>query len=80
MVSTRQWARFPFSLGHLIRRPVRTSVMSTGGQEVSEGVGVVYEGWGCVDPAGRGSSGRDSTVAVMCVGLEELLKGSQAGR
>lgn len=38
--------------------------MSTVGQEGSEGVGVVYEGCGGVDQACRGSSGRDSTVAV----------------
>ena len=64
VVSTRQWARFPFSLGHLLRRPVRTNVMSIVGQEVREGVGVVDEGWGGVDQACRGSSGRDSTVTV----------------
>ena len=40
LVSTRQWAPFPFSLGSSLRRPVRTNVMSSVGQEVSEGAGL----------------------------------------
>ena len=36
VVSIWQWAHFPFSLGHSLRRPVRINVMSTVGQEVSE--------------------------------------------
>lgn len=47
VVSTRQWARFPFCLGNLLRRPVRTNVMSRVEQEVSEGVGLVDGGQGC---------------------------------
>ena len=36
VVSIWQWAHFPFSLGHSLRRPVRINVTSTVGQEVSE--------------------------------------------
>ena len=47
VVSTRQWARFPFFLGNLLRRPVRTDDMSRVEQEVSDGVGLVDGGQGC---------------------------------
>ena len=47
VVSTRQWARFPFFLGNLLRRPVRTDDMSRVEQEVSDGVGLVIGGQGC---------------------------------
>ena len=47
VVSTRQWARFPFCLGNLLRRPVRTDDMSRVEQEVSDGVGLVDGGQGC---------------------------------
>ena len=46
VVSTRQRARFPFCLGNLLRRPVRTNVMSRVEQEVSHGVGLVDGGQG----------------------------------
>ena len=78
MVSTRQWAHFPFSLGHLLRRPVRTNVMSTVGQEVSEGVGVVDEGRGC-GPSLQRQQLKTAQWLWVCGGLEELLKGSQSG-
>ena len=56
VVSIWQWAHFPFSLGHSLRRPVRINVMSTVGQEVSEEEGVVDGGGGNVNQACRGSS------------------------
>ena len=40
-------ARFPFCLGNLLRRPVRTDDMSRVEQEVSDGVGLVDGGQGC---------------------------------
>ena len=46
VVSIWQWAHFPFSLGHSLRRPVRINVMSTVGHEVSEEEGVVDGGVG----------------------------------
>lgn len=53
--------------------------MSTGGQEVSEGVGLVYEGRGAWTKPAEGAVEETAQWLWVCVALEELLKGPQAG-
>ena len=68
LVSTRQWARFPFSLGSSLRRPVRTNVMSTVGQEVSKGAGLVGGGPGVWTKPAEVAVDEAATVAAHVFG------------